>query len=142
MISRSLRHNDRGQVLSTWLAVSFPFLIIALGIGIDFAGHAAAQQDARHVASQAARAAGQHSLLDGHGKVIQVIPSPASRAAQKVLSASPYTGTVMVGRTTVTVEITNATYRTRFLSFIGINTLPVRAHGTAEGVPALNGTQR
>lgn len=137
------RRDERGLALSVWLATAIVGLIVVIGIGIDFSGHARAEQHARHLAGQAARAAGQEVHFAEGKSLPKINLVAARREAAKVLSAGSYTGTVKATATgSITVEITHATYQTRFLSIIGITTLPVRATGSSEPVRALDGSQR
>ena len=39
--------DERGVSLSVWTAVAMPAFIVAVGLGVDFSGHAAAEQEAR-----------------------------------------------------------------------------------------------
>lgn len=113
--------HQRGSV-AVWTAVGIPAFVIALGIGVDFAGHAAATQEAQAVASEAARAAGQQVNLSGAQARIDA--PLAMRAAQDYLAASPFTGAASVRAEGVTVNVTGS-YHCQFLSIVGIETLDV-----------------
>ena len=51
-------------MVSVWVSVALVAFIVIIGIGVDFAGHAGASQDASAVADEAARAGGQHLDLE------------------------------------------------------------------------------
>ena len=42
-----MNRDERGLAISVWASVSLPAFIIAVGLGVDFAGHATAEQEAR-----------------------------------------------------------------------------------------------
>lgn len=141
---RETGSRERGTVLSVLLAVSIPLFIIILGIAIDFTGHTAAEQQARFVATQAARSAGQQ-VQSGSGTTdLRINTATAVRAARSYLASSSYEGTVELidGGRQISVTITGASYPTKFLSVIGINQLPIRAQGLAAPVRAVDGTER
>lgn len=114
-------HDHRGAV-AVWTAVGLPVFVIAMGIGVDFAGHAAARQEAQAVASEAARAAGQQ--VDLTGPRARVDAPQAIRAAHDYLAGSPFTGSASVSGDVVTVDVTGS-YECQFLSIIGINAIGV-----------------
>ena len=137
------QRDERGLALSVWLAGAIVGMIVVIGIGIDLSGHARAEQNARHLAHQAARVAGQKTSLKSEKGTPAINLVTARKAATAVLSAESYSGTVTANPSgIITVEITNASYRTRFLSIIGIRTLPIRASGSADPLRTLDGTQR
>ncbi|MDO5092823.1 MAG: pilus assembly protein TadG-related protein [Propionibacteriaceae bacterium] len=120
--------NERGAI-TVWVTAALLGFILAVGLGVDFAGHARAQQEARAVAAEAARAGGQQlSLTDG-----RLIPEVGSavRAAQTYVAASRFSGAVRVHDGEIEVTVTGQ-YSCLFLSMIGVRTLPVEAVGTAE----------
>ncbi|MBB1510971.1 pilus assembly protein [Tessaracoccus sp. MC1756] len=120
--------DERGMV-SVWVAVALVAFIVIVGIGVDFAGHTAASQDARAIAAEAARAGGQHLTLDS-GRARPDVHG-AIRAASAYVAGSPYRGSTSVrGGDTVTVVVTGR-YETQFLSIIGISGLPVNEAGSA-----------
>lgn len=133
------RRGERGMV-SVWVAVALVGFIVIVGLGVDFAGHAAASQDARTVAGEAARAGGQHLNLDT-GRARPDIHS-AIQAANAYVAGSPYRGaTTIHGGDTITVTVTGA-YRTQFLAIIGITGLPLNESGSATVKSVLQGTQQ
>ena len=62
--------DERGVSLSVWTAVAMPAFIVAVGLGVDFSGHAAAEQEAREVRQAAAAA---------QAAVAQAAAAPAER---------------------------------------------------------------
>lgn len=133
------RRDERGMV-AVWVSVSLVAFILVIGIGVDFAGHAGASQDASAVADEAARAGGQHLTL-ATGRARPDIHA-AITAANAYVAASPYTGTTSVrGGDTITVTATGH-YTCQFLSIIGISTLRVNETGTATVKSVLGGTEQ
>lgn len=129
------------MALSVWLAVGMVFFILTLGIGIDFSGQVAAQQDARNVAAQAARVGGQQVAFEDGGQRPKPDIAKGVTAARAFLASSEYTGIVRIEGTQIVVAV-EGTYRTVFLSVIGIDTLPVRANATADTIRAVDGQER
>lgn len=129
--------DERGS-LATWMALVMPAFILCVGLGVDFAGHATAQQGARAVAGEAARAGGQYlEIRDGRARPDK---HRAERAARDFLAASSLSGSVVVGEGTLTVDV-QGEYPTQFLGMIGINVLPLRATGTARVVSVIAGNE-
>lgn len=116
-----------------------PAFIVCVGLGVDFAGHASAEQEARAVAQEAARAGGQYLVLSG-GRARPDIHH-AQRAANSYLAASSLSGNVVVGTGgDITVEVSGR-YPTQFLGMIGINSLPLHATGSAHVVSVIDGNE-
>lgn len=127
-----MRRDERGLSLSVWTAVAMPALIIAVGIGVDFSGHAAAQQEAREVAAQAARAAIHEVVLTADGPRLDV--AAGKRAARSFGQAAGYAVDVhLTAAADATVTLTGS-YPTSFLGVIGIHSIRVEGVGTAQGV--------
>lgn len=137
--SSHLNGGERGMV-SVWVSVALMAFMVVIGIGVDFAGHVGASQDARAVADEAARAGGQQlTLATGRAR-----PDfhAAITAANTYVVASPYSGTTSIrGGDTITVTATGH-YTCQFLSIIGINTLRVSETGTATVKSVLGGTEQ
>ncbi len=121
--------NEQRGSIAVWTAVGLPAFVIVMGIGVDFAGHAAASQEAHAVASEAARAAGQQ--LDLTGPRARVDAPLAARAAQDYLAASPFSGAVSFSGDMVTVTVSGS-YECQFLPIIGINSIEVSAAASSE----------
>ena len=136
------RGHDRGSI-SLWAALAAFCMIVIVGIAVDFGGQAVAEQRARTVAAQAARAAGQQLQLDAVARAgtAQTDTSRAVTAATTFLAQAGQTGTARVAGNTITVTVTSS-YRCMFLSIIGIGTLPVTGTSTAEVVRVYEGSRR
>lgn len=130
------RHNERGAI-AVWASVAFFAFMIAIGIGVDFSGHARAEQELRTVAREAARTGAQEAriVIDD----AKLDPTRATSAAQRYFHAAGYQGSATVmGGTTVEVRLRD-TYSCKFLSIIGIHTLPTKGTGQAIMQPAYEG---
>lgn len=136
------RGNDRGSI-SLWAALAAFCMIVIVGIGVDFGGQAVAEQRARTVAAQAARAAGQQLQLDAVARAgtATTDTSSAITAATAFLAQSGQSGTASVAGNTITITVTGS-YRCVFLSIIGIGSLPVTGTSTAEVVRVYEGSRR
>lgn len=136
------RDRERGSI-SLWAALAAFCMILVVGIAADFSGQAAAEHQARVVAGQAARAAGQAVQLDALVRGGQVRPDPAraATAADAYLTQTGLSGTVSVTGTVITVNVTGS-YRCGFLSIIGIGSLPVSGTASADAVRAYQGAPR
>ena len=120
-----------------WASVAFFAFMIAIGIGVDFSGHARAEQELRTVAREAARTGAQESriVIDD----AKLDPTRAAAAAQRYIHAAGYQGSAtVIGGTTVEVRLRD-TYSCTFLSIIGIHTLPTKGTGQAVMQPAYEG---
>lgn len=109
-----------------------PAFIIAVGIGVDFSGHAAAEQEAREVAAQAARAAANEVVLTQEGPKLDV--AAGKRAARSFADAAGYSADVHLTDATGARVSVRGTYETSFLGIIGIHTMNVQGDGIARGV--------
>jgi len=99
--------------------------LICVGIGVDFSGQALAEQDLRDRAGHCARESAQGVPLGA----ITALNAVAS--AYQCLSAQGMTGTVQLVDDTLVIR-TSGTYRTKILTIIAIDQLPIR--GTASAV--------
>lgn len=134
---------ERGSI-SIWLATTAFVMIILVGLAADLTGQVHAQQRARDVAAQAARAGGQQVQASQaiRGQGAQADATAATAAARAYLAAANVSGTVAFrGGDTVVVN-TTTTYETKFLSLIGLNQMTVS--GTAESriVRAVGGVEQ
>ncbi len=140
--SRIAAGRERGSI-SAWLALSSIVMIMIVGVAVDLTGQVHAQQHARDVASQAARAGGQQlqagQAIRGHG--VAADPYQAAAAARTYLSTAGVDGTVNVAGDTIVVH-TSDTYRTQFLSIVGINSMRVTGEGQARVVRAVGGVEQ
>lgn len=131
--------DQRGSI-TVWAAASLLGFIVAIGLGVDLAGHAGKQAEARAIAAQAARSAGQQVVLDDGRLVLE--PTRSRRAALSYVSAAWLSGTMtLTSNTAVHVTVTGR-YDTMFLGIIGIATIPVEAEGAADLTSAIDGDQR
>jgi Flp pilus assembly protein TadG len=132
MLSRS-RWDDRGGV-SVFVAVCVIALIGIIGVAVDGGSKMRATERADYIAGEAARAGGQAiSPADAiSGTKIVVDAQDAAAAAQAYLRLAGATGTVSVSGDgkALTVHVTGS-YDTKFLSVVGIGSLPVTGHGKA-----------
>ena len=123
--------DERGATLSVWTAVMLPAFVIAVGLGVDFAGHAAAEQEARAVAGQAARVATQQTALTADGPVLSA--TAAEREAAAFARAAGWDARVVVSGRTAEVTLTG-TYPTTFLGLIGVRSIDVEGRASATAV--------
>lgn len=133
---------ERGSV-SLWAALVAFCMVIIVGIGVDFSGQAVAEQKARSIAFEAARAGGQQVNRDAliRGGQTQTDPNLAAAAASDYLAQAGVTGAVTVAANSVTVNVVD-TYHCRFLSIIGITSLPVSGSASADTLRVLEGAER
>lgn len=131
--------DERGLSLSVWTAVAMPAFIIAVGLGVDFSGHTTAQQEARAVAAQAARAATHEVTLTAAGPRLDV--AAARRAGRAFAAEAGYAAEVVIeGGTRARVTVTGS-YPTLFLGLIGVNSIAFEASGTADALSVIDGEQ-
>lgn len=134
---------DRGSI-TVWLALSAVVMIILVGVAVDLCGQVYAKQRCQDIAAQAARAGGQQldagTAIRGQGAIAD--PSAAVGAAKTYIAGTTdVTGTATATADTVNVT-TNSTYQTKFLSIIGIGSLPVSGHAQAHITRAVGGVAR
>ena len=130
-ILEQLRNDERGSVSVIFLACVV-VLVVVVGLVVDSSGKYQSSQSAQMTASSAARA-GTNALAGqavGDG-TLALNSSAAQAAAQNYLTAAGVTGNVTVVGDTITVSVED-TYTTRFLSLIGVNSLPVGATSSAQ----------
>lgn len=127
-------------MVSVWVAVSLVAFMVILGIGVDFAGHAVAAQDARHVAAEAARAGGQHLRVEA-GRARPDVHAAIGAANSYAATAGYSAATNVRGGDTIAVTVTGH-YACQFLSMIGITALPVTGDGTAVVKSVIEGAEQ
>lgn len=139
------RHGDgeRGSVTS-WLALSSVVMIILVGLAVDLTGQVHAQQHARNVAAQAARAGGQqlNAPQAVRGLGVQADPYQAAQAARAYLSSADISGSVRVEGGNTIVVTTNDVYQAKFLSIVGLGSMPVTGQAEARVVRAVGGVEQ
>lgn len=127
--SRRPGRDQRGQALSSFVAVVLVALFGVAGLVIDGGAQSAARAEAESVAAHAARAAvdaSARSRAAGRG----ADAGAAEAAARQVLTDRAMPGEVVVEAARVSVT-TRTTTRTVFLSLIGITALPASGDATA-----------
>lgn len=136
------RDNEKGSISIAVLAGALCMIPVA-GVAADFGGQAIAEQRARSVAAEAARAGGQRVQLDAlaRGQQTQLDTSLAVGAANDYLAQAGAAGSVSMAGNTVTVTVTGS-YDCIFLSIIGIGSLPVSGTSSADVVRAFQGAAR
>lgn len=129
--------DQRGLSLSVWTAVAMPALIVAVGLGVDFSGHAAAKQEAREVAAQAARAAVQQITVTESGTRID--QGAATHAGREFARRAGFIATVEI-RAGGTAEVTiTGSYPTLFLGVIGISSIGYDVSASAAAISTVDG---
>jgi len=126
------RIQDETGSISAYVLMTVVTLIVVTGLVVDSAGKyqqdARAQQLAGNAARSAVNSLNDDTLIAG---ALTVTAARAQNAARDYIAAAGVTGTVTVEGQAVTVEV-DTTYTTRFLSLIGINTLPGQGSATAQ----------
>ena len=121
--------DERGQAVSSFVAVVLVALFGVTGLVVDGGARSAARTEAESVAAQAARAAvdaGARSRAAG-----RTLHTAAVRAAgQEVLAVRGIVGSVVIEGGAVHVE-TSRTVPTVFLSLVGIRSLSASGDATA-----------
>jgi len=138
---RAPRSGERGSI-SMWLVLLASGLTLLVGLAVDLGGQVDAQQRARALAGEAARAGAQAlgtSSVDGAALVLS--RTEAAQAARTYLAAADIPGTVRVAGDTVTVTVAQ-TYSSQVLSVIGIRSLSVSGTAQAQAIRVLQGAQR
>lgn len=135
--------DERGS-LTIWMATASLAMIMMVGLAVDLGGQVHAQQRARDLAAQAARAGGQslEAAPAVEGRAVRLDAVAARSAVEHFLATSGVDGRVAItGGEVLTVEVTD-TYRPRFLNILGIDQLRVSGHASARLVRSLGGTER
>ncbi len=128
---RKLRDDERGSI-TPFFVVLVPALVLIIGLVVDGAGKIQANENAQAIASGASRAAANavasQVVVNGG---ISLDNNRAQIAATDYIEASGMTGTVSVVGDRISVSV-ETSYTTKFVSIIGIATLPAEASATAE----------
>lgn len=128
---RKLRDDEQGSI-TPFFVVLVPALVLIIGLVVDGAGKIQANENAQAIASGASRAAANAvaaQVVSNGG--ISLDNNRARIAATDYIEASGMTGTVSVVGDRISVSV-ETSYTTKFVSIIGINTLPAEASATAE----------
>ena len=135
---------ERGSI-SVWVMSLATSMMLLLGLAVDASGQIYTKQRAHTIAAEAARAGGQqlHGPPAVRGESATIDPAAALAAANAYLAAAPeITGTATITSGTTVVVTTQTSYPTKFLSIIGITTLPVTGHAEVEVNRVLEGSPR
>ena len=138
------RRAREGGSVSLWAVLVAVTLIIMVGVAVDFGGQALAEQRARAVAGEAARAGGQEIELDAaaRGADVRINAEAAAAAARDYLTRNGLSGSARpIGMDSVEVVVSDR-YPTQFLSVIGIGSLPVTGKASATIVRSFEGNPR
>ena len=135
--------DDRGSV-SLWLITAAWAMIVIVGVVVDLSGQVYAQQHAHDIAAQAARAGGEQLNASQaiRGRSARADTTRAAAAARNYLAGSDVDGSVRILDGTTLIVKTTGTYRTRFLSIIGVDTMQVRGSASARIVRAVGGSEQ
>lgn len=120
--------DERGLAVSVWVTLALPAFIVVVGLGVDLSGHAAAEQEVRATAAQAARAATHRVFVEADG--LRMDEGAARRAARSYAAAAGFDADVAVSPTGAMVTL-RGSYETLFLPLIGVQSLPVVGTATA-----------
>lgn len=121
--------DERGQAVSTLVAVVMAALFLVTGLVVDGGAKVAATREAAAVAAEAARA-GVDASADSRASGRTVDVAAARAAAQRVLADRGVSGAVGVEAGVVRVT-TTVSARTVFLSAVGMNELTGRGESSA-----------
>jgi Flp pilus assembly protein TadG len=124
-------HDERGS-LSAYVLITVVILIVVTGLVVDSAGKYQEDAHAQQIASNAARAAVNSISGDTvYNGSLNLNVAQAESVARNYLAAADVEGTVTVAGQIVSVDV-KTTYRTKFLSLIGADTLPGKGSASAE----------
>ena len=138
-----MTRDEQGSITLWMVTASFAMMML-VGLAVDLGGQVLAQQRARHVAGQAARAGGQEvqAAPAVQGRYVAINAAAARNAAQDYLSSAGVNGTVSVtDGTTITVHVID-TYRPKFLSIIGLGDLPITGEASARLIRTIAGSEQ
>ncbi|MET8520823.1 pilus assembly protein TadG-related protein [Nocardioides sp. NPDC004968] len=137
------RIRDERGTATIWMVTAAFAMSILVGLAVDLGGQAHAQQRTHDLAAQAARTGAEEVQAAPaiEGRYAHIDTAAAGRAAHSYLAQSGVNGAVRVRGDRIHVRATD-TYRTRFLSIIGINSVRVHGDAEAELVRSLNGEER
>lgn len=132
MASRRWRRTDDGQVTAFVVVLTLGILALT-GLALDGGLALTASTRARGQAEAAARAGAQAIDLTAFRTTgtLRLLPSEAADRAWAHLHAEGTSGAVTASANTVTVTVT-AQQPTQLLSLVGITTITVHGHGTAQ----------
>ena len=142
-LRRVLANTERGLV-TVWLSLASFVMIVLVGLTVDLTGQVHAQQRARDIAAQAARAGGEqvNAAPAIRGLSATVNASQAVNAARAYLASSGMEGSVNLSNGTTLTVSTSDTYQTKFLSIVGLSGMRVSGSAEARLIRAVQGTER
>ena len=126
-----LRNDERGSITPMFV-VFVPALVLVIGLVVDGAGKIQANENAQAIASGASRAAANavaSEIITNGG--ISLDNHRAQLAAIDYIETAGMTGTVTVTGNEIRVTV-KTSYETKFISIVGVNSLPAEANATAE----------
>lgn len=125
------RDDERGNITPMML-VFVPMLLLIVGLVVDGAGKIQAHDQAQMIASGASRSAANAlaSQVIVNGSLL-LDTRTARLTAMDYVQAAGMTGTVDVIGGSIVVNV-ETEYATKFISIIGISSLPAEATATAE----------
>lgn len=133
---------ERGSV-TIWIVTIAMASIMMVGLAVDLGGKVAAQQHARDVAAQAARAGGQRLngpvAVRGNGAKPDAAEAVAAARAYVAAAGVSSTGVTLSG-SRLTVRVTD-TYEPKFLQIIGLGTMRVQGKGSARLIQVIDGKE-
>ncbi|WP_204165791.1 hypothetical protein [Streptomyces sp. NEAU-S7GS2] len=125
--------DDRGGISVFVAIITVPLLVLGGLLVVDGLGRLRAVERADALALEAARAGAQG--IDASqavpGTAIKADPRAAAAAARTYLSRAGVQGTVTVQSGTRLSVSVHDTYATKFLSLVGVSSVPVDGHGRA-----------
>ncbi|SMO56125.1 TadE/TadG family type IV pilus assembly protein [Propioniciclava tarda] len=139
-----MTRDERGAVVTVWVALLMTVLVAVIGISVDLTGQVNAQQRAHDLAQQAGRAAANQSrvALAMQGHTPEIDPAAAQVAAADYLAAAGVTGTVTItGPTTLTIHVTTS-YQPHFLAGFGVGAKAVTGDAAVDLTRVVNGAPR
>lgn len=125
-----LRNDERGSITPMFV-VFVPALILVIGLVVDGAGKIQANEHAQSIASGASRAAANalasQVVVNGG---LGLDTTRARNAALDYIDTAGMNGTVTVTGNEIQVTV-GTSYATKFISIVGITSLPAEATATA-----------
>lgn len=137
------RRDERGAI-SVWFATASLAMVMLVGLAVDLGGQVHAQQRTRSIAAQAARTGAQEVVGPSavRGQELRIDIGAARSSAEAYLRAAGVDGNVsVVGGDTLVVS-TSDTYDSRFLGFIGLDSVQVTGEASARLIRSEGGAER
>lgn len=125
-------HRDETGSITPMVIVFVPTLVLVVGLVIDGAGKIQANDNAQAIAAGATRSAANavaSQVITNGGVALDT--TRARTAALDYIRAAGMTGTATVTPNRISVQV-ETQYRTKFVSMLGITSLPAGASASAE----------